>query len=259
MAGSAEIDPGEVIHAKAVAAPSHATVELPPPESDFGGTRPILDHLTQGYAADPISEIVPDTVRRHGADDILRILHDVDAILAPQRTSMLDPFELRLQTIDSGAITCSSGGLFCILYDLISNAAAALDDRIDPRIEVFMVEHQDRVFFQVGDNGHGFSTQALSNLICDCDGTLRWRGQSQSGLSRIIDLVGGLGGHLRLIHTSQSGARLGVALAQSPNPHSSRKTIADFLAALSSDPVHMSTRSDRGADMSVHPQCKAGP
>lgn len=149
---------------------------------------------------------------RHRGDCLAHLLSDIDAIIAPDRSETDQPYALRLQVDDEIEFDCDSPILFRILYNLVANAASAVEGLDEARIDVFVSQYRKHLFLQVADNGPGLPAHARDWFVSSPLAQLIKKGHVGHGLANIDALVSGENGEFRLLYTGPAGTRLGISI-----------------------------------------------
>lgn len=160
------------------------------------------------------SELIPEP---HSLDCLTRILSDIDLALAPSRSAAGVPYSIHLQTEGLISFDCSAPMLFRVLYNLISNAANAIRDTVEPRIDVFATQHAGRLYVQVADNGPGISPMVREWFFAGANRAARNDDLVGTGLLSVEKLLSRSGGTLKLIYSGDEGSRIGFCLPVVPD------------------------------------------
>jgi two-component system C4-dicarboxylate transport sensor histidine kinase DctB len=117
---------------------------------------------------------------------------------------------------DIPAVRCGPVRLQQVLVNVLSNAADAVDDRPDRRIEVAAKAGSGRVLLTVRDHGPGVAP-AIADRIFDPFFTTKRVGSGLGlGLSISYNIMKDFGGDLRVANHPQGGAVFTVDLQASP-------------------------------------------
>ncbi len=153
----------------------------------------------------------------HTLECLTLLLADIDLAIVPARVSEFEPYEVLLQVEGEIAFDCNAPMLFRVLYNLIVNAAAAVEGVDSPRIDIFATQHERRLYVQVADNGRGMPEKVAQSLRTMARGDTNVEGFEGSGLLSTIKLLHRNGGSLKLINTGPDGTRMGFFLPVVPD------------------------------------------
>ncbi|WP_412105118.1 ATP-binding protein [Sulfitobacter sp. D35] len=179
-------------------------------------------------------------------DGLCGLLVEIDGAVANGRTSATEPYALNLQSEGQIEFQCSASTLVGIAFNLMANASAALEGRDGGRLDIFVCQHDGRVFLQVADNGPGMPVQVCEWFVAVRRAPSEAIGSVGTGLQTVRSLVSEAGGTFNLLHTGGEGTRLGIDMPAAGAPRPDGPVSGGRVAGIT-DVAALASRAVRGA------------